>query len=346
MKFKTKLNKMLLLSTMSFSAIPFFISAGCSNQQAAKTTTPAEPIKEDEKDKNDSGKQNNAFDSRLVYDSTNNYYAPAQGKRGAELWEALFAIQQAKRTQIGNNYGQLYDIYKNVYLDKFFEKDNTILDIYSEIPDGQDPYEFVFENHEGNASDGSGVAREGKTAKEEGYMYNREHMIPQSWFNKEPITRSDPHFVLPTDKLVNNRRDNKPHFVVENPTWTSLNGTKIDSTFAEPIDVFKGDTARIYFYFQLTHKNANNPKSEAKNVFKDVFPYFTDQFLTVYKQWDKQDEVDQIEVYRNKQIAAYYTTNDRIGLRNPFIDYPNLPELIWGEGNETFVDRGVLIDIK
>jgi endonuclease I len=56
---------------------------------------------------------------------------------------------------------------------------------------------------------------------------------------------------------VNGQRSSYPHGTVGTTTWISLNGSKLGSssvagysgTVFEPIDEFKGDIARMYFYF-------------------------------------------------------------------------------------------------
>ncbi|WP_268926446.1 endonuclease [Mycoplasmopsis mucosicanis] len=253
--------------------------------------------------------------------------------KGDELFKAVYKNQQKYVSELRSksSYSNLYNIYSKAFIDKYYEKDGTILDIYSEVADGNDPYEFPVGYYDGSGSKG----HLNKKSNGEGFKYNREHMIPQSWFEKVEPTKFDAHFVWPSDKKVNEWRGNNPHFNVQSPTKTSLNGTKIGKKYTEPVNIFKGDTARAYFYFQITHKNAIHGKS--KEVFKKAYPYFSDQFLNVYKEWADFDPVDIIEVDRNNIIAEYEG-----GLRNPFIDYPELIDLIWGDSSKTFVNKGVL----
>ena len=268
------------------------------------------------------------------YNNSINYYASLEGKKGKELYDAIFDLQSKYKKGIGS-YSDLYKIYKTAFIDKYFEKDETILDVYSENPDGKDPYEFKDDEYDGQG----GKPRLGANKNAEGYMYNREHVIPQSWFNKQTPTRHDPHFIWPTDKMVNQWRGNLPHFNVLNASKISKNGTKINSSYCEPIDYFKGDFARAYFYFQGTHRNGYET-ANAKKVFgnKGVFPYFNKEFLDCYLEWSTKDPVDIIEVDRNNEIAKQCQ-----GLRNPFIDYPNLTKLIFDtENTETFHNLGVL----
>ncbi|WP_338822613.1 endonuclease [Mycoplasmopsis felifaucium] len=280
----------------------------------------------------------NINNGKLVYDNNSDYsskyYSSLNGLKGEELFNAIFNNQKKYVNGI-KSYGDLYKTYETAFIDRYFEKDGTILDIYSEVEKGSDPYEFPVGYYEGTGSKGS---LRGYKGTKEGYMYNREHMIPQSWFNKVSPTRNDAHFVWPSDKQVNNDRGNDPHYYA--PTGTqSANGTKvIKGTATEPIDLFKGDTARAYFYFQATHQNA---LSKGGNVlFTNAFPYFQKKYLDCYEDWSKKDPVDLVEVDRNNAIAR-----NQGGLRNPFIDYPELVELIWGKTNKTFVNRGVLVDI-
>lgn len=267
--------------------------------------------------------------SKIKYDNSNTYYAECEGLKGKELFEKIFSIQQTKTRGIGS-YNDLWTTYKRAWTDKFFEDDNTILDIYSENPNGEDPYTFI----PGKNQD------KGKHSKESD-SYNREHMIPQSWFDKVSPTVSDCHFIFPTDAWVNEKRGNDPHFWVEKPNITTKNGTKIKpGTATEVIDFFKGDTARAYFYFQITHKNAN--LKQGPRVFKDMYPYFQKEYLDCYRIWNKFDPIDICEIYRNNKIAE-----EQGGIRNPFIDYPNLVKLIFDDTNtDTFKNLGVAISLE
>ncbi|TNK84738.1 endonuclease, partial [Mycoplasmopsis pullorum] len=267
--------------------------------------------------------------SNSTHYEANSYYSSLQGKRGKELLESLYALQKSKTSRIGS-YDSLYNIYTTAFIDKYSENDGTIWDIYSENPNGSDPYSYTSEKRIGRGGSG-------KSGKNEGTGFNREHVIPQSWFNKVSPTVSDAHFIWPTDAKVNQKRGNLPHFSVSNPSWTSQNGTKVGDGYSEPIDFFKGDVARAYFYFQATHRNGM-VTDNGRKVFTGVFPYFTDRFLNEYLDWSNNDPVDLSEVDRNNAIDNYYG-----GLRNPFIDYPNLPNLIWGNGSETFNDQGILV---
>lgn len=272
-----------------------------------------------------------------VYDKSNNYYSSLEGLRGVDLFNALLNLQKQKRSKLTDYPDLVNRIYRKAFIDKYFEKDNTILDVYSENPNGKDPYVFKVDEYEGKGGKSTGKSY----GNGEGSMFNREHIIPQAWFNKDEATRCDAHFVWPTDKNVNAWRDNDPHDNISSPSWTSLNGTKgKKGVGCEPIDYFKGDIARAYFYFNVTHHNGTHNKG--KRVYTSTFPFFVKHYLDVYSKWATNDQVDLIEIDRNNKLDEIYG-----GLRNPFIDYPDLIELIWGnDTTKKFENRGVIVSVK
>ncbi|MGY5139505.1 endonuclease [Mycoplasmopsis gallinarum] len=262
-----------------------------------------------------------------------NYYERANGLKGKELFDALLAIQRSHKTYSAD-YAKLYETYKTAFVDNYLDQNGTLLDLYSENPAGIDPYEYPMGYWEGGGSQGS----LNRKANGESTQYNREHLVPQSWFNREPKARADAHFVWPSDKQVNNWHGNGPFGNVSDArlSKTSLNGTRIgiDET-TEPINYFKGDVARALMYFQITHKNAHSKRGP--EVYSDVFPYINDLYRLTYIDWNNKDRVDQIDVDRNNAVAVAQN-----GIRNPFIDYPWLPELIWGDSNKVFHNYGIL----
>jgi hypothetical protein len=79
---------------------------------------------------------------------------------------------------------------RNSDIDKFYENDGSVLDMYSENPAGVDPTTTVLQLH--------------NDAANEGDCYNREH-IPQSVFSSAS-NGFDAHFITPTDGKVNGIR--------------------------------------------------------------------------------------------------------------------------------------------
>lgn len=243
------------------------------------------------------------------------YYSAATGT-GYILKTQLYNIIKG---HTDNNYDGLYITYQTSDRDYFYENDGTILDMYSENPTVTDPYNFS----------AASTQRCGNYAKE-GDCYNREHIIPQSVFNQASPMRNDAHFITPTDGKVNGVRSNYPHGTVASASSTSLNGSKLGSsgvagysgTVFEPIDEFKGDIARMYFYFSTRYENtvAGYPYDMFNNTSNQVF---TTAFLNMLYAWHIQDPVSPREIARNNAIYA------RQHNRNPYIDHPEYVQTIW-----------------
>lgn len=244
------------------------------------------------------------------------YYSTATGT-GYTLKTQLYNIIKG---HTDNGYAGLYTTYQTSDIDSFYENDGTILDMYSEKPSGTDPYNYS-----------SGSTQRCGTYAVEGDCYNREHIIPQSVFNSAAPMVSDAHFITPTDGKVNGQRSNYPHGNVATASWTSLNGGKLGSsgvsgysgTVFEPINEFKGDIARMYFYFATRYENtvAGYPFAMFDGSSNKVF---TTAFLNQLLAWHTQDPVSAREIARNNAIYA------RQNNRNPYIDHPEYVQAIWG----------------
>jgi len=220
---------------------------------------------------------------------------------------------------------------------------STILDIYSEIPnDGNntpnDPYSYTPTTDEcGNYNS-------------EGDCYNKEHVIPQSVFNDATPMRSDAHILMPTDGRVNGFRSNYPFGRVDDNNLASqsgitnptLNGSKLGgnlnsgysagytSTVFEPIDEFKGDIARIYFYFATRYENQIDNWGAYAMFDGSSDRALDDPFLNILVTWHNNDPVSQKEIDRNNNIYYNHQTN-----RNPFVDHPEWVALIWNTTPDT-----------
>ncbi|MEL1254491.1 endonuclease [Flavobacterium sp. DGU38] len=244
------------------------------------------------------------------------YYSTATGN-GYTLKTQLYNII---KDHTNNGYAGLYTTYLTSDVDNFYENDGTILDMYSENPSGTDPYNYT-----------TGTTQRCGNYSVEGDCYNREHIIPQSVFNEASPMVADAHFITPTDGKVNGVRSNYPHGTVSSATYTSQNGGKLGSsavsgysgTVFEPINAFKGDIARMYFYFATRYENTVAGYSYA--MFDGSGnKVFTTAFLNVLLAWHAQDPVSAREIARNNAIYA------RQNNRNPYIDHPEYVNQIWG----------------
>jgi endonuclease I/chitodextrinase len=244
------------------------------------------------------------------------YYSSAAGT-GYTLKTNLYNIIKGHTDR---GYDGLYLTYQTSDRDYYYENDGTVLDMYSENPTGIDPYNYstsVSSDKCGNYS-------------VEGDCYNREHIIPQSVFNSNAPMVSDAHSITPTDGKVNGLRSAFPHGIVASASKTTLNGSKLGSsgvsgysgTVFEPIDEFKGDIARMYFYFATRYQNTVS--SYSFDMFNNTSDQvFTTAFLNMLLTWHAQDPVNAREIARNNAI---YTRQNN---RNPYIDHPEYVQLIW-----------------
>lgn len=243
------------------------------------------------------------------------YYSAATGS-GYTLKTQLYNII---KNHTNRGYSGLWTTYSTSDRDHQNENDNTIFDLYSEIQNGRDPYNFTYGSNQCG------------TYSVEGNCYNREHMIPQSVFNSASPMVADAHFITPTDGKVNGIRSNYPHGDVASASITTRNGSKLGTsavsgysgTVFEPVDAFKGDIARMYFYFATRYQNtvANYNYDMFNNTSTQVF---TTPFLNMLLAWHAQDPVSAREIERNNAIYA------RQNNRNPFIDNPSYVNAIWG----------------
>lgn len=166
--------------------------------------------------------------------------------------------------------------------------------------------------------------------------WNKEHVCCQSWLGSGPMV-SDLFNVYPTDARINNLRSNYPYGVVggsfsgfsKDPQHHGLGklGTSTTSgigTCYEPDDQYKGDFARTFFYMVARYRNNVLNAGNGAKMFTSNPTNFTAYSLSFLLDWHRQDPVSQKEIDRNQ--AVYGIQHNR----NPFIDYPELAEYIWG----------------
>lgn len=239
------------------------------------------------------------------------YYDSAVGKSGNALQEALSDLIGDR--ELG--YDNLWEAYRTT--DR--REDGKVWDMYSSTTD------FVFGSDQCGGYSG------------EGDCYNREHSVPKSWLGGTKY--SDAHVVVPTDGYVNNRRSNMPFGEVGSTSYVSNGGFSQVGTCSvagysgsvfEPADEYKGDFARIYFYMATRYTTeCGGWSGEGSSVFSGSFPYLKDWTREMMLRWHREDPVSEKEVNRNDAVYQLQ------GNRNPFIDYPELVDLIFGEQTST-----------
>ena len=247
------------------------------------------------------------------------YYDDAVGKSCEDLQKSLSTILN-DANDVG--YNGLWNLYKTT--DR--RSDGKVWDMYSDVTN----YTF--------GTDQCG------TYGVEGDCYNREHSVPKSWFNERSPMKSDAWHVYPIDGKINGMRSNNPFGEVGSGASGSKNGFSkwgkcvtpgYSGTVFEPNDEYKGDFARTYFYFATRYKGVAT-SGQGALVFTSTYPYITGWQLDMLLRWHKKDPVSPKELDRNE--AVY---DSRQGNRNPFIDYPELVDLIFGDSrNIPFMPDG------
>jgi endonuclease I/uncharacterized protein (DUF2147 family) len=252
------------------------------------------------------------------------YYDSVSDMTGYTLKTGLYNIIKDHTTR---TYADLWTFISTNTLDTYYENDNSILDIYTENPSASDSYNFIAVTDQcGNYSN-------------EGDCYNREHSFPKSWFDDASPMVSDVHHIFATDGKVNGYRSNYPYGEVASATFTSSNGTLLGSpttalgytgTVFEPIDEFKGDLARAYFYMATRYQDIVGAWQENSDNANAVLDGSSDQVfepwvISMLKSWNESDPVSQKEQDRNEAAYLYQ------GNRNPFVDHPEYINQIWAD---------------
>jgi endonuclease I len=232
-----------------------------------------------------------------------NYYNAAEGKKQLALKTALSQIITTGHTT--NTYASLWTHFQ--ITDK--QPNGKVWDMYSDC-------NFTF------------VSNQCGNYKSICDCYNREHSVPASWFNDEYPMYADLFHLYPTDGKVNNYRGNYP-FGETNGICYSI--SKVGSctfpgysgTVFEPSDEYKGDFARTYFYMATRYENQISKWESPMLTGKDN-PVFTTWATNLLLKWHRNDPVSQKELDRNNAVYGIQYN------RNPFIDYPEMVEHIWG----------------
>ena len=241
-----------------------------------------------------------------------NYYNNALGKSDESLMNALRSIIR-NHSQL--SYGALWDAFKSTDTDD----QGYIIDMYSNC-------RYRPDQHSGSSSAVGGG-------------FNREHSFPKSWFDDDYPMYTDLFHLYPTDIKVNSQRGNYPFGVCQNGTRL-VNGSYYgkgklgtstypgySGTVFEPDDEYKGDFARTYFYMVTCYKNElpSWPGSPQLDYSRNKYKAFSSWSITMLMEWTRLDPVSEKEIKRNDAVYA------KQGNRNPFIDHPELAEVIWGD---------------
>jgi len=182
----------------------------------------------------------------------------------------------------------------------------------------------------------SGISVDAAQEYNGGAGWTREHVWAKSKgdFGTSQGPGTDVHHLRPLDNSTNSTRNNRGF---DNCTtcidvydqWSNPTGSKRDAnewSFEPRVDV-KGDVARMLFYMAVRYEGYDGyPDLELSETIQDQsgkLPLHGK--LSTLLEWHRNDPVDSWEENRNNIIYYSYQNN-----RNPFIDYPELAEYLWG----------------
>ena len=243
----------------------------------------------------------------VMADAPQDYYVSCEGKSGQQLLKALHS-KISSHTNVG------YDGLWNVYKTSDVRPNGKVWDMYS-----------TKEWTVGSQHCGS--------YKNVGDCINREHSVPQSWFSERSPMKSDAFHVYPTDGKVNGQRSNYPYGeCAGGTTLPSNNGVKAlgrlgactspgySGRVFEPVDEYKGDFARSYFYMVACYND--KIASWGGDAFAgNSYPGLRQWQLDVLMKWHRQDPVSDKERTRNDAVYAISAT------ATPSSTIPTLPNI-------------------
>ena len=200
---------------------------------------------------------------------------------------------------------------------------------------------------------------------------NREHVWCQSRGFKGSDVKgpagTDLHHLMSGDGWVNGQPHNNNPYGFVDPNKIVTDGGKTYSYCAgnyagsplhphdkdesdivfEPQDSDKGDIARACFYMVACYNNFAKETGVISNFNPNLLlvDYATSNGVAISSsdtkpatmgilsdllEWHRIDPVDEFEIHRNNLIYKNYQHN-----RNPFVDFPEWVDIVWGEGKGT-----------
>ena len=177
--------------------------------------------------------------------------------------------------------------------------------------------------------------------------FDIEHMLPKSWWGRTVNEAyCDIYHLVPGDYSANRSKSNHaPGIPTDTTFWNgsfatgnvsvNINGTPTTIKVFCPANEYKGDFARAYFYIATCYGDTlkwleeGEPALAMTNAgWQEFQPWLRDLLVA----WHRLDPVSE------KEKARAIEVNKIQGNRNPFIDYPDLVEYIWGNKQGQPVD--------
>lgn len=234
------------------------------------------------------------------------YYDSLKGKKGAELKNAVYnIIKDANVLSYGSGYGKTWW--------GFWQTDRTedgrFIDRYSP--------ESIWPQSTSQGAVGAGM--------------NIEHSFPKSWWGKtENQAYKDLYNLMPCESKINSSKSNYPMGKVVNASIADNGATKVGKgsdgkNYWEPADEWKGDFARGYMYMATCYKDLKWTGAGLQILQQGDYPTLQKWAYELFISWAKADKPTQLEITRNNAVSKIQ------GNRNPYVDFPNLMEYVWGD---------------
>ncbi len=177
-----------------------------------------------------------------------------------------------------------------------------------------------------------------------GCSLNIEHCLPKSWWGGTVNeTYKDLYNLNPSDQRANSQKSNYPPGHVKNADKFDNGSFRIAKANTsgygyicwEPAPEYRGDFARTYFYMATAYEYLKWT-AYPQFISNSTYLMFSDSIQQVLLDWHRADPVSEKELCRADQISSIQ------GNRNPYIDYPELVEYIWGDQKGQAVDLNTL----
>ncbi len=186
-----------------------------------------------------------------------------------------------------------------------------------------------------------------KDRGESGCSLNIEHCLPKSWWgtgDKTDTIYRDLFNLNPSDAQANSNKSNYAPGHVQKGDKFDNGSFRMDSKSKsqynyicwEPAEEYRGDFARTYFYMVTAYEQQTWSSTYSAYVSNSSYLRFSPTIVQVLLDWHRADSVSDKEICRADQISSIQHN------RNPFIDYPELVEYIWGNKKGQTVDMSTL----
>jgi len=184
----------------------------------------------------------------------------------------------------------------------------------------------------------------------DGYVWGT--LVPSEWWGYDTAmsgaVRTDLYNAFPlSDDVVKHRSDFTPGIVTsvsyKTPYWSAGTG-EISGTVTnlyEPPESFKGELARIYFYMAVMYHQPSWTPRGFMMFTAESYPGLSKYAVKLLTGWHKAYPVADCEIERSDAIEKLQ------GNRNPFVDYPELADYLWGDkAGKAFVIEGMPVPLR